>query len=151
MAMTAWKLRNYVTDNRDDNVDDDPDNDSPDSDSDMMSMDDQEDPESDDAEDNIAGGERNPLLATFCGTELKVTPIAGTDKVRAKCVGQALAYVFRQPKDELGNPIPVNQEQFPELLTGDEFVKFDGNTSWFFYQPSNEVGKTIKFSLNFDR
>ena len=127
------------------------DNNNPDSDSDTLSTDDREDPETDDVEDNIASGERDLLLATFCGTELKVTPIAGTDKVRAKCVGQALAYVFRQPKDELGNPIPINKEQFPELLTGDEFVEFDGNTSWFFYQPTNKAGKAIKFSLNFAR
>ena len=127
----------------------DSDSDSPTSETDvMMDMDNQEDPESDDAEDNINSGERSLLLATFCGTELKVTPIAGTDKVRAKCAGQALAYVFTQPKDELGNPIPFNQEQFPELLTGDEFVEFNGDTSWFFYEPDGKNSVPMKFSFD---
>ena len=127
--------------------------------------DESDDPESDDSEDNVSDGENNPLLAAFCGTKLKVTPIAGTNKVKAVCAGQALAYVFTQPKDELGNPVPFNQEQFPELLTGDDLIELESDASWFFYQsddgernimqlfaqPLDEAEKPAEFSFNFIR
>ena len=91
------------------------------------------------------------MLAAFCGTKIKVTPIPGTNKVKATCLGQTLSFVFTQPKDEQGNPIPINQEQFPELLTGDEYLEIDGNTSWLFLTPKDAEGNPIEFSFNFDR
>ena len=101
-------------------------------------------------EENISESEEDPLLAAFCGTKIKVTPVAGTNKVKATCLGQTLSFVFTQPKDEQGNPIPINQEQFPELLTGDEFIEFNGNTSWLFYPFKDKTGNPIDLSFKSD-
>ena len=109
-----------------------------------------EDEDSDDSEDNLGESDIRSVLASFCRGKIKLTPIAGTDKVKATCKGQALAFVFTQPKDANGNPVPINPSQFPELLTGDEILEIDDTTSWLFLNPQDEAGNPIQFSFNPD-
>ena len=83
----------------------------------------------------------------FCADKLKITNIAGSDKVKATCRGQTLAFVFTQPTDENGNPLPITEDLFPELLTEDEIIEIDENTSFDFWIPQDEEGNPIKLTF----
>ena len=77
--------------------------------------------------------------ASFCSEELNIASISGSNKVKATCGEQALAFVFTQPTDEEGNPIELTEDLFPELLTGDEFINLDKSTSFEFLQIQDKL------------
>ena len=77
--------------------------------------------------------------ASFCNEELDINSIAGSDQIKATCGEQALAFVFTQPTDEEGNPVTITEDLFPELLTGDEVIEIDENTSFDFWLPKEKI------------
>ncbi len=85
--------------------------------------------------------------ASFCDEELNITSLPNSDKVKATCGDQALAFVFSQPTDENGNPIAITEDLFPELLTGDEIIEIDENTSFNFWIPQNKEGNFVEVTF----
>lgn len=65
--------------------------------------------------------------------DFNITPIQGTNFVRAQRAGELLSFLVENPNDKNGNPVPITPDLLPELLTGDgeeANLDIDDQISW---------------------